>query len=131
MKKPKIGEIWLVTIPELFYEQDESINIKIQTRPFLVLDDGRGLIVEADYRNYHCFKLTSQYDKYKRKPIKNWKEKGLLKKSYIRIEMPLKIEEKQFKRKISELNTLEMIEVYKELYKIINVKTLEKISETV
>ena len=131
MNKPQIGEIWLVTVPELFYDKNNMVNFKIQTRPFLVLDDGSGLIIENDRKNYHCFKLTSQYDTYKRKLIKDWKELGLIKKSYIRIEMPIKIEEKQFERKISKLNDDEIFEVYQELYKIFDIKIIEKVGETV
>lgn len=127
MNKPEIGEIWVVALPIMYYDENEDLNVKIQRRPFLVLDDGRGLIVEEDRRNYHGFKLTSQYDKYKRKAIKNWRQKGLKKKSYVRIEMPIKIEEDQFINKITELDSEELIEMYKELLKIINIDALQKI----
>jgi hypothetical protein len=82
----KIGEIWLVTIPLLTYDDENNVNINLQKRPCLIIDDGRGLIVEQDNRNFHILKLTTQYDKYKRKLIKNWEELGLKEKSYIRIE---------------------------------------------
>lgn len=95
---PKIGEIWVATLPIIYYEGEEAF-VSLQKRPVLVLDDGRGLIVEEDKRNYHAFKLTTQNDPYKRKLIKNWKELGLLKKSYVRIELPYKIELQQFEQK--------------------------------
>lgn len=71
--KAQIGEIWLVTIPILGYDEENNVNIKLQKRPCLIIDDGRGLIVEDDNRNFHILKLTTQYDNYKRKLLKNWK----------------------------------------------------------
>lgn len=128
MNKPKIGEIWITAIPIIYYEENDDINVKIQKRPVLILDDGRGLIVEEDKRNYHVFKLTTQSDPYKRKLIKNWKSLGLKKKSYVRIEMPLKIEESQFITKVSEMPIEDLKEYYLELYNILNVKALQKIA---
>lgn len=124
-----IGEIWLVTIPILEIDNNGDINVRLQKRPCLILDDGRGLIVEEDNRNFHVLKLTTQYDKYKRKLIKDWKEIGLAKKSYIRIEMPIKIERAQFDRKITKISNDELLDVYSEVYKIINVETLKKLSD--
>lgn len=129
MQKPVLGEIWVVAIPIIYYDENNDINVKIQKRPVLILDDGRGLIVEANKRNYHVFKLTTQKDPYKRILIKNWKELGLKYKSYVRIEMPIKIEEPQFVSKISEMPADQLLEFYQELYKIINIKTLEKLSK--
>lgn len=100
--------------------------VQIQRRPVLVLDDGRGLIVEEDKRNFHVFKLTTQNDPYKRIPIKNWKKLGLRYKSYVRIEMPIKIEAQQFQNKITEIPPEELLEYYKELYNILNIEALEK-----
>lgn len=128
MNKPKIGEIWITAIPIIYYEENDDFNVKIQKRPVLILDDGRGLIVEEDKRNYHVFKLTTQSDPYKRKLIKNWKSLGLKKKSYVSIEMPLKIEESQFITKVSEMSIEDLKEYYLELYNILNIKTLQKIA---
>lgn len=125
----KIGEIWLVTIPILEFDENGDINVKLQKRPCLILDDGRGLIVEEDKRNLHVLKLTTQYDKYKRKLIKNWKEIGLKKKSYIRIEMPIKMETAQFDRKVTELPVEQLLDIYNDIYNIINVKALEKMAK--
>ena len=127
--KALIGEIWLITIPVLTYDKDNNININLQKRPCLIVDDGRGLIVEQDKRNYHVLKLTTQYDRYKRKLLKNWKKYGLIKKSYIRIEMPIKIENQQLVTKITSISKQELLEMYNEIYKIINIHTLEKISK--
>ena len=120
-QKPKIGEIWLVVMPIIYVEK----------RPVLILDDGRGFIVEEDNKNYHVFKLISQKDSYKRILIKNWRELGLKTKSYIRIEMPIKIEESQFVFKITELSFKQMIEYYQELYKIVNISMLEKLANRI
>ena len=127
--KALIGEIWLITIPVLTYDKDNNININLQKRPCLIVDDGRGLIVEQDKRNYHVLKLTTQYDRYKRKLLKNWKKYGLIKKSYIRIEMPIKIENQQLVRKITSISKQELLEMYNEIYKIINIHALKKISK--
>lgn len=121
----KIGEIWLVTIPILEFDENGDMTVRQQKRPCLILDDGRGLIVEEDHKNFHVLKLTTQYDKYKRKLIKDWKNLGLAKKSYIRIEMPIKIEKAQFDRKITKISEEELLEVYHEIYEIINVNALK------
>ena len=80
-------------------------------------------------KNYHVFKLTTQGDPYKKILIKNWKELGLKSKSYVRIEMPIKIEEEQFESKITEMPADELQRYYQELYKLLNIKTLEKLSK--
>ena len=128
MNKPSIGEIWITAIPIIYYDENEDINVKIQKRPVLILDDGRGLIVEEDTKNYHVFKITTQNDSYKRKLITNRKELGLKKKSYVRIEMPIKIEEGQFIHKITKISIEDLKEYYKELLNILNVDALIKIT---
>lgn len=85
--------------------------------------------MKYDRRNYHVLKLTSQKDSYKRKKIKNWRELELKMKSYIRIEMPIKIEEQQFDRKISTLPEKQLLEMYSEVYKILNIDALKKMAE--
>lgn len=127
--RAEVGEIWLVTIPILQYDDNGDITVKLQKRPCLILDDGRGLIVEEDHRNFHVLKLTTQYDRYKRKLIKNWKKIGLKQKTYIRIEMPIKIEKEQFDRKIATLPDDVLLDVYNDIYKLINIETLEKLSQ--
>lgn len=54
---------------------------------------------------------------------------GLKRKSYIRIEIPIKIEEQQFERKISTLPEEQLLEMYNEVYNILNIKALEKMVE--
>lgn len=101
----------------------------LNRRPCLILDDGRGLIVEEDNRNFHVLKLTTQYDRYKRRPIKNWKQIGLAKKSYIRIEMPIKIEENQLNKKLAVLPDEQLLSTYNDIYEIINIEALKKLSD--
>ena len=127
--KAKIGEIWLITIPILEYDKDDNVNIKLQKRPCLIIDDGRGLIVEDDKRNFHILKLTTQFDNYKRKLIKSWKEIGLKKKSFVRIEMPIKIEKQQLIKKLTQLTNEELLEMYSEIYKILNINALKTMTE--
>lgn len=50
-------------------------------------------------------------------------------KSYIRIEMPIKIEEQQFDRKIFTLPEKQLLEIYSEVYKILNIDALKKMAE--
>ena len=119
----------MVTIPILEIEEDNNINVKLQRRPCLILDDGRGLVVEEDNKNYHVLKLTTQFDRYKRMVIENWRQLGLAKKSYIRIEMPIKIEQTQLERKITKLPDKQLLSVYSEVYKITNIKALKKLAE--
>ena len=95
----------------------------------MIIDDGRGLIVEQDNRNFHILKLTTQYDKYKRKLLKNWKELVLKKKSYFRMEIQLKIKKGKLIRKITSISAEELLEMYNEIYKILNINALEKMSK--
>ncbi len=121
-----IGEIWVATIPILHKNKNGDISVLLQKRPVLILDDGRGLIVEEDKRNYHILKLTTQNDLYKRKVISNWRDLGLLKKSYIRLEMPIKLEKEQLEKKLTELPREQLLEIYSEIYKLININSLKK-----
>ncbi|MDY4996840.1 MAG: hypothetical protein SO108_03980, partial [Bacilli bacterium] len=53
---------------------------------------------------------------------------GLKRKSYIRIEMPIKLEEEQLDRKIAELSSNDLVEMYSEIYSILNIQALEKMA---
>ena len=54
---------------------------------------------------------------------------GLKRKSYVRIEMPIKLEEEQLDRKVAELSEHDLLEIYSEVYKILNINALQKMSE--
>ena len=130
-KKAKIGDIWLVLIPRIIYDdKDESIDVKLEKRPCLIIDDGRGFIIEEN-SNYSALKLTTRESslKYvKRKEITNWKELGLKKKSYVRIELPLKIESEQLVFKITEMSYNDMLVYIKDLANYFNINLLEKLA---
>ena len=130
-RKAKIGDIWLVLIPRIVYdEKDESIDVKLERRPCLIIDDGRGFIIEEN-SNYSALKLTtreSNIKKVKRKEITNWKELGLKKKSFVRIELPLKIESEQLVFKITEMSHDDMLIYLKDLANYFNINLLEKLS---
>lgn len=126
--KISIGEIWLAFISILEFDKRGRISYKAQTRPCLIVDDGRGFIVNNDTRNYHILKITSQYDAYRRKSITNWKEIGLKKKSYTRIELPMKLEKNQLIKKIAIIPIEELIDIYSDIFNIINTKCLEQLA---
>ncbi len=131
-KKAKIGDIWVTLIPKLIVNDDESIQVVLEKRPCLIIDDGRGFLIEEN-SNYSGLKLTTRNSiikKVNRKEIKNWKELGLKNKSYVRIELPLKIESQQLVNKICEIKDENLKEYLKELANYFNLGMLEKISET-
>lgn len=130
-KKAKIGDIWLVLIPRIVYdENDDSISVRLEKRPCLIIDDGRGFIIEEN-TDYSALKLTTRdnnLDNVHRKEIINWKELGLKKKSYVRIELPLKIEPEQLVFKITEMSNNDMSMYLKDLANYFNVDVLEKLA---
>lgn len=60
--------------------------------------------------------------------IKNWQELGLEQESYLRIEMPIKLESGQFQYKITEMSLEEVNIYYEEIYKLFNMDTFRKIA---
>lgn len=129
-KKANIGDIWLAIIPKI-YLNDElgDMNVLLEKRPCLIVDDGRGFIIEEN-SNYSGLKLTtrkSKINKVRRKEIKNWYKLGLKKKSYVRIELPIKIEEQQLLLKIGSLSFEDMKVYLRELANYFNVDVLEKL----
>lgn len=65
----------------------------------------------------------------KRIEIKNWKELVLKKKSYIRIELPLKLEEPQLLNKINSLSNKDLYKYLRNFVNYINVEVLNKLLE--
>ena len=130
-KKAKIGDIWLVLIPRIIYDaNDESIDVKLEKRPCLIIDDGRGFIIEEN-SNYSALKLTTRENNLQnvhRKEITNWKELGLKKQSFVRIELPLKIESEQLVFKITEMSHDDILIYLKDLANYFNINMLEKLS---
>lgn len=131
-KKAKIGDIWVTLIPKLIIdENNDSIQVILEKRPCLIVDDGRGFLIEEN-ANYSGLKLTTRssiLENVVRKEIKNWKELGLKRKSYIRIELPLKIESQQLVNKITTLSNGDLQIYLKELANYFNTDVLEKLSD--
>lgn len=131
-KKAKIGDIWVTLIPKLIIdENNDSIQVILEKRPCLIIDDGRGFLIEEN-ANYSGLKLTTRssiLENVVRKEIKNWKELGLKRKSYIRIELPLKIESQQLVNKITTLSNSDLQIYLKELANYFNTDVLEKLSD--
>ena len=131
-KKAKIGDIWVTIIPKLIIdENNDSIQVILEKRPCLIIDDGRGFLIEEN-ANYSGLKLTTRssiLENVVRKEIKNWKELGLKRKSYIRIELPLKIESQQLVNKITTLSNGDLQIYLKELANYFNTDVLEKLSD--
>lgn len=132
MKKAKIGEIWVAVIPKIYYdEKNDNVQINIERRPCLIVDDGRGFLIEEN-SNYSALKLTTRKSILKninRKEIKNWKELGLRQKSYVRIELPVKIEPEQLVNRITTLSNEEMREYLKDLASIFNTEILSELAK--
>ena len=108
------------------------MNFLIERRPCLIIDDGRGFLIEEN-SNYSSLKLTTRRNKIRkvnRKEIKNWKEIGLKNKSYVRIELPLKIEPSQLESKITKISDNDLKIYLKELAKYINIDMSIKILDS-
>lgn len=126
-KQAKLGEIWLVAMPTLFFKGNNNYDTGIQIRPFLIVDEGKGMLV-LENQDYLALKVTTKKNKIKDvKEIKNWKEIELKEKSYIRIEIPQRIEQNQLIGKIAELPRDQFIEYYKDMLKIFNLDIINEI----
>lgn len=129
-RKANIGDIWITLIPKIYIaDKNGTIGVGLEQRPCLIIDDGRGFLIETN-SNYSGLKLTtknSTLKKVNRKEIKNWKELGLKKRSYIRIELPLKIESQQLLKKIGSISDDELIAYLKDLADYFNVDVLSRI----
>ena len=118
-EKPKFGEIWICKIPVLIV--GEEVFFKTMKRPVLIIDDTHENFMKNDTKNYYGLKITSQKDSYQRIKIENLTNTGLYKESFIRIELPIKIEQEQF---------LYRIGIYdKEKVEKIKKKILKKLKE--
>ena len=114
LEDPKFGEIWICSLPVLIVDQ-EKIHFKKQNRPVLIIDDTHEHLIKKDTKNYYGLKITSQNDSYQRIAIKEYQKLGLKKESYIRLELPLKIEREQCLYKISKLDEKKMNSYLKEV----------------
>ncbi len=129
-KKAKAGEIWLVAIPTLYVKGPNDYDTGFQIRPFLIVDEGKGVLV-IENPDYLALKITTKSNKLKTvKEIYNWQQLGLKEKSYIRIEIPQRIEENQLIGKIAELPRKQFLSYYKSMFEIFNSNALKEIMKT-
>lgn len=117
---PKFGEIWICEVPVLVVENEEISFVKMK-RPILVIDDGKEHFIQKDLKNYYGLKITSQEDPYQRKKIANYRAVGLQKPSFIRLEIPMKLEKEQFCYYIGTYGKRQTQELLKEIRKNIHV----------
>lgn len=123
MNKAKVGEIWLAYFPKVSINKNNT-NIKLEKRPCLIVDDGQGFIIESNC-DYHALKITSK-EKKKYIEIKKWYEIGLKKKSFVRIELPYKVEQNQLIHKIGKVDKFDMYIYLHSLGEYINTEVIEK-----
>ena len=123
----KLGEIWLVAMPILFVKGNDNYDTGFQIRPFLIVDEGKGMLI-IENSDYLTLKITTKDNKVKDVVlIDNWKELGLKSKSYIRIEIPQRIEKNQLIGKVAEMPIDQFLKYYKAMIGIFNVDVMDKI----
>ena len=128
-KKAKMGEIWLVAIPLLFVKGEKNFDTGFQIRPFLIVDEGKGMLV-LENMDYLALKITTKKNKINNvKEIKNWKEIGLKEKSFVRIEIPERIEQNQLIGKIAQLPKEQFIVFYKMMLNMFNANALTELNK--
>ena len=128
-KKAKIGEIWLVAMPVLLVKGENNFDTWFQIRPFLIVDEGKGMLV-LENSDYLTLKITTKKNNINEvKEIKNWKEIGLKEKSYVRIEIPQRVEQNQLIRKIAELSKEDFLVYYKLMLRLFNLDIINEILE--
>lgn len=116
-------------MPVLLLKDNNNFDTAFQIRPFLIVDDGRGVLV-IENSDYLALKITTKKNRLKKvEEIKNWKELGLREKSYVRLEIPERIENYQLIEKITELPKEQFIEYYKKMIDVFNVDAMRKIVE--
>ena len=127
MREPKVGEIWLAAIPLLSCKEDGSFDAVFQIRPFLIVDNGKGVMVEEN-PDYLASKITTKENRIsKLKEIKNWEELGLNQKSFVRIEIPERLERNQLINKIAVVPDEQFIEFYKEIISVFNIDIMQSV----
>lgn len=126
-KKAKLGEIWLVAMPVLLVNCENNFDTGFQIRPFLIVDEGKGLLV-LENADYLALKLTTKNNNITNvKEIKNWKQIGLKQKSYVRIEIPQRIEQNQLIGKIAEMKKEQFLIYYKLMLQLFNFEIIRDI----
>lgn len=128
--KSIVGEIWLVAIPLLVRKENNSFDTTFQIRPFLMIDEGKGVLVEE---NPDCLgvKITTKRNRLnKSKEIKNWKELGLKEKSFVRIEIPERIEKGQLISFVTKMPENQFLEFYRAVLNVFNIEIIQQLIES-
>ena len=113
----------------LFVKGKNDFDTGFQIRPYLIIDEGMGMLI-LENPDYLALKITTKSNKVKNvEEIKNWKKIGLKEKSYIRIEIPQRIEQNQLIGKIAELPKEQFLIYYKKMIKIFNIDIINEIIE--
>ncbi len=129
LKKAKMGEIWLVAMPILLVKGKNNYDTAFQIRPFLIVDEGKGMLV-IENSDYLALKVTTKRNNVSNiQEIENWQELGLKQKSYIRIEIPQRIEENQLIGKITKVPKEQFYKYYKSMLELFNISLANKMLE--
>lgn len=130
VKSSIVGEIWLVAIPLLVRKENNSFDTTFQIRPFLMIDEGKGVLVEEN-PDYLGLKITTKKNKLnKAKEIKNWKELGLKEKSFVRIEIPERIEKSQLIAFVGKMPQDQFMEFYRAILNVFNIEVIQQLIES-
>ena len=101
-----------MAIPVLFVKEENNFDTGFQIRPFLIVDEGKGMLI-LENPDYLALKITTKNNKINNvEEITNWKQLGLKNKSYIRIEIPERIEQIQLIGKVGEMPKEQFVRYY-------------------
>ena len=126
MKKAHVGEIWIILNPKIKCNSKNNISDELERRPCLIIDDGHGFIIEKT-NDYLGIKITTQNNGIRKREIKNWYDVGLDRKSYLRIETPIKVEKEQLIKKIGKISKYDLYMYLNDLSDYFNIDVLEKL----
>lgn len=114
-------------MPMLLVKEENNFDTGFQIRPYLIVDEGKGLLV-MENPDYLGLKVTTKSNKINRvEEINNWKEIGLKFKSYIRIEIPQRIEQNQLIEKITKIPKEQFLKYYELMLEIFNIDAIEQL----
>ena len=125
---PKFGEIWICRVPVLVSHQGEVLFDTI-ARPVLIVDDTHEHFIKHDLKNYYVLKITSQKDSYQRIKINDYKQCGLQKEPFVRLEIPLKVERCQLLYKIGKISVIQAEEYVRKVRRYIQNSAVCHISQ--
>ena len=119
----------MVAIPLLFVKGEKNFDTGFQIRPFLIVDEGKGMLVLENV-DYLALKVTTKKNKINNvMEIKGWKKIGLKERSFVRIEIPERIEQNQLIGKIAQLPKEQFIVFYKMMLNMFNTNALTELKK--